>query len=76
MQYQGVDWAAMFFTFVAIWQIGNKNRYGFVLMMLGNLCWVGLGFLTASVAMIAANIIFFCMNTRAIVKWSKVKTDE
>ncbi|MEF1230092.1 PnuC protein, partial [Vibrio fortis] len=32
--------------------------------------WVAVGYLTESVAMIIANIIFFSMNMRAIIKWS------
>lgn len=33
--------------------------------------WVAVGYLTGSVAMMIANIIFFSMNLRAIIKWSK-----
>ncbi|TXM07052.1 aminotransferase, partial [Vibrio parahaemolyticus] len=25
-QYYGIDWVAMVLTFLAIWQIGNKNK--------------------------------------------------
>ena len=70
-QYYGIDWIAMVLTFLAIWQIGNKNKIGFVLMMCGNTSWVAVGYLTGSVAMIIANIIFFSINLRAIIKWSK-----
>ena len=69
-QYYGIDWIAMVLTFLAIWQIGNKNKIGFILMMCGNTSWVAVGYLTGSVAMIIANIIFFSMNLRAIIKWS------
>lgn len=69
-QYYGIDWVAMVLTFLAIWQIGNKNKIGFILMMCGNTSWVAVGYLTGSVAMIIANIIFFSMNLRAIIKWS------
>ncbi len=71
LQYYGVDWLAMAFTFFAIWLIGNQNRLGFVLMMCGNTSWVVVGYLTGSIALIAANVIFFLMNMRAILKWSK-----
>ncbi|MGF1694417.1 PnuC protein [Vibrio lamellibrachiae] len=71
LQYYGVDWVAMVFTFLAIWQIGNKNKAGFILMMCGNSSWIVVGCLTGSIAMIIANIIFFAMNLRAIVQWSK-----
>ena len=79
LQYYGVDWLAMVLTFLAIWQIGNKNKIGFMLMMCGNTSWVFVGVLTESVAMVIANIIFFAMNVRALLKWgketgSKVKT--
>ncbi|MBE3902414.1 hypothetical protein HJ158_25535 [Vibrio parahaemolyticus] len=55
-QYYGIDWVAMVLTFLAIWQIGNKNKIGFILMMCGNTSWVAVGYLTGSVAMIIANI--------------------
>lgn len=69
-RYYGVDWVAMVLTFVALYFIGNKERKGFVIMMSGNLCWVSLGVFTASIGMILANLVFFGMNTRALVKWS------
>jgi hypothetical protein len=70
-QYYGVDWIAMVLTFLAIWQIGNKNKIGFVLMMFGNSSWIVVGYLTGSLAMVIANLIFISMNIRAIIKWSK-----
>lgn len=70
-QYYGIDWLAMCFTFLAIWQIGNKKKIGFILMMCGNTSWIVVGYFTGSVAMIIANVIFFSMNLRAIIKWSK-----
>ena len=69
LQYLGVDWLAMVFTFLAIWQLGNKNRIGFLVMMAGNSCWIAVGVMTDSLAMIIANVIFFSMNARALVKW-------
>lgn len=70
MQYYGVDWLAMAFTLVAIYQLGNKQRMGFVLMIIGNAFWIGLGVFTASLALILANSIFAAMNVRGIIKWS------
>ncbi|KXF83440.1 nicotinamide mononucleotide transporter [Enterovibrio coralii] len=70
-QYYGIDWLAMVLTFLAIWQIGNKNKVGFYLMICGNTSWICVGFLTDSLAMMIANVIFLLMNIRAIVKWSQ-----
>jgi len=69
-KYFGIDWFAMVCTFLAIWQIGNKNRIGFVIMMLGNSAWIAIGVLASSQAMILANVVFFLMNGRALIKWS------
>jgi hypothetical protein len=71
LQFYGVDWIAMILTFLAIWQIGNKNKIGFILMMCGNSSWIVVGSLTGSLAMVIANLVFMSMNLRAILKWSK-----
>ncbi len=67
--YYGIDQFGMLFTFLGTWQIGNKQRIGFMLMMCGNTSWALIGFFTGSLAMIVANVIFFLMNLRAILKW-------
>ena len=69
-KYYGVDWLAMVFTFGAIYLLGNKSRRGFVLMMTGNSCWVVIGALSGSIAMVIANLVFLIMNARAWIKWS------
>ena len=69
--YYGVDWIAMGLTLVAIYYIGNKSKSGFVLMILGNIAWIALGFLSQSLAMILANLLFAAMNVRAIYLWSE-----
>ena len=69
-QYFGVDWLAMGLTFLAIYLLGNKSRYGFAVMMLGNLCWAAIGMWAHSYAMVLANIGFFGMNVRGFARWS------
>ncbi len=61
----------MVLTFFAIYSLGNKQRYGFVIMMLGNTCWMILGFKFESLGMILANGIFFAMNLRGLILWKK-----
>ena len=70
LKFYGVDWIAGIFTFFAIWQMGNKNKWGFLIMMFGNVSWMAVGFFSESIAMIVANIVFFSMNLRAILRWS------
>lgn len=70
-QHYGIDWLAMALTFFAIYCLGNKQRYGFCIMMVGNACWITLGFKFESLGMIAANIGFLAMNLRGFVRWGK-----
>lgn len=74
-QYYGVDWLATVLTFLAIWLIGDRNKQGFYIMIAGNCCWVVLGGLTQSIALIVANLLFVTLNVRAIINWSKPDSD-
>lgn len=76
MQYYGVDWLAMLFTLFAIWQLGNRQRWGFVNMIIGNAFWIGLGVFTSSLAMVIANSLFAIMNVRALMKWGEKKAGQ
>ncbi len=69
--YAGVDWFAMAITLIAIYFIGNQSKLGFYLMIIGNLAWITLGYLSQSLAMIIANLLFAAMNIRAIYVWSR-----
>jgi hypothetical protein len=70
-QYLGLDWLAMTLTFSAIYLLGNKTRYGFLVMMVGNACWTIIGLWAHSYGMVIANLGFFAMNVRGYVKWAK-----
>jgi nicotinamide riboside transporter PnuC len=71
VNHYGLDWLAMVLTFGAIYLLGNKRRSGFAFMMAGNLCWVGVGVSASSIAMTMANVVFFTMNLRGLVRWSR-----
>ena len=70
-QYYGSDWVAMVLTLIAIWMIGNKNKKGFLVHIVGNICWIIMAIMAGSLAMILANAVFILVNTRALVLWSK-----
>lgn len=74
-QYFGLDWLAMCLTFSAIYLLGNKSRAGFVMMILGNLCWSAIGVWANSYAMVIANLGFLAMNLRGFVRWSPDKSN-
>jgi hypothetical protein len=68
--YFGVDWLAMAFTLCAIYFLGDKKRAGFVVMICGNSCWIAVGYLSSSLAMMIANVVFLAMNLRGYLGWS------
>ncbi len=69
-RYAGIDWLAMALTLAAIYLLGNQSRAGFTTMMGGNTCWIVVGFLSGSMAMMLANLVFLTMNARGWLKWS------
>jgi len=73
--YFGVDWFAMAFTLCAIYLLGDKKRAGFVVMICGNSCWIAVGYLSSSLAMMIANVVFLAMNLRGYLRWSSQEPD-
>ena len=69
-KHYGLDWLAMMFTFFAIYTLGNKNRKGFFIMMLGNASWIIVAIRVDSLAMALANLVFFILNGRGFLRWS------
>ncbi len=69
-KYFGIDWLAMSLTFSAIYLLGSKHRSGFIVMMVGNLCWSAICIWAHSIAMVIANVGFLSMNIRGFLKWS------
>ena len=69
--YYGADWASMIFGFCGAWMITNKNKWGFVLLIV-SLC---LAMATAVIAdqygFIVANIINIAIALRGFYKWTK-----
>jgi hypothetical protein len=60
----------MIFSLTALYYLGNKRPVGFLCFIAANLCWMFVGWLAASVAIIAGNLIFAIINSRGYRKWS------
>ncbi len=71
MDYLFFDWAAMATTFLAVYMLGNHSRWGFIVFMVSNACWIVVGVLAASQAMIWGNAIFLFVNLRGWIKWRR-----
>ncbi|QDT64008.1 hypothetical protein V22_12380 [Calycomorphotria hydatis] len=71
LEFYGFDWAAMFLCFAAMWLIGNRNPWGFVVFMLGNTAWTVFGLFTGSIPVIVGNLGFVLINARGLHEWRK-----
>ena len=72
MAYYGLDWLGMALSLLAVYQLGNKNKFGFINFIIANLIWVWLGiFLMHSVGIAIGNFIFLIINARGFINWNK-----
>ncbi len=71
LQYYGIDWIAGILVVVALWLIGNKNKYGFILSMIASCLWVVFAFIAESIPIGITNVIFFLLHARVFMKWRK-----
>lgn len=72
----GLDWGAMIFSLMALYLIGRRNRLGFLSFIVANVCWVSIGYLTMSFAIIVGNLIFLVLNLRGYWSWLHADADE
>jgi len=74
LKYYTLDWLAMGLSLLAVYLLGNKNKFGFISFSIANTLWVFLGFfLMNSLGIGIGNIVFLIMNIRGFVSWNKNK---
>ena len=71
MQYYGIDWLATAAGLSGVYLLGNRNRIGFLVMMVASLSWMTVGFLINSVALILGSIVFFSPHVRGFLAWRR-----
>ena len=71
MKLFGFDWLAIIFSLLALHLLRSKNRFGFVSFMAANLCWIAIGVLTDSIAILVGNALFLAFNFKAYRDWLK-----
>ena len=70
-QYYGLDWMAMVLSLLAVWLLGNKNRWGFALFVMANLTWLAVGSMAGSYGIVVGNVAFLIMNSRGFLRWQR-----
>jgi len=71
VRYYGIDWFALVINAAAIYQLGKKQKSGWILGIVANLAWIAFGFLAHSVATIAACGLFTFLNVKGWLDWQK-----
>lgn len=71
LQFYGIDWFATACGLTAVFLLGNKNKFGFLVFMMASLSWIAFGIHIGSYAVITGSSIFFIMHLRGFLKWSK-----
>ncbi|MGE3465754.1 MAG: nicotinamide mononucleotide transporter [Pyrinomonadaceae bacterium] len=71
MQFYGIDWLATVAGLSGVYMLGNKNRIGFLVMMVASLSWMTVGFLIGSIALILGSVVFFSLHVRGYLSWRR-----
>lgn len=71
-EYYGLDWLAMGLTLFAVYQLGEKKKFGFINFIISNLIWIYLAlWMMDSYGMAIGNAIFVVINARGYINWKK-----
>lgn len=71
MTYYGIDWMATALALAASYLLGNQRGEGFRFFMLANICWMMVGLLASSPAIVTGNFLFLLINFRGARRWPK-----
>ena len=58
-------------TFLTLYYLGEKRRFGFVFGIVASISWLIFGILVDSIANIIANVIFIALNLRGYLNWKE-----
>lgn len=75
-QYYGIDWFATACGLGAVFLLGNKNKFGFLVFMMASLSWITFGIIVGSYAIVTGSSIFFVMHLRGFLKWRRDETEQ
>ncbi|HVF47769.1 MAG TPA: nicotinamide mononucleotide transporter [Pyrinomonadaceae bacterium] len=71
MQFYGIDWLATVCGLTGVYMLGNKNRFGFLVMMVASTSWLMVGIIIGSLPLMLGSIVFFCLHLRGWRNWRK-----
>ena len=66
----------MVFTFLSLYLLGNRNRFGFAMGFCANIFWFSYGFMTHSLANMLCSVVVMVLQFRGWQKWTRMAADE
>jgi len=66
-----VSYLAAIFEILGAWMVGNRQRHGFLIFMIGNVLWFMLGIKTEEYGLNLVAVVFFMINIRNYRLWRK-----
>ncbi len=70
-KYHGIDWIAIIMTFLTLYYLGEKRRFGFVFGIVASISWMIFGILVDSIANIVAKVSYIALNLRGYLNWKE-----
>ena len=69
-----MDIIACIFEVCGAWLVGNKNKWGFVVFMIGNYFWLLTGINNGLRGLVIVSVVFGFINVRNFKKWHRKKS--
>ncbi|NMM50669.1 nicotinamide mononucleotide transporter [Marinigracilibium pacificum] len=71
-EYYLIDWLGISLSLLAVYMLGNKNQWGFIVFAVSNIVWIYLGLvLMNSLGTAIGNAVFLIINIRGFINWYK-----
>ena len=71
-----MDWVAAVIELIAAWVIGNKNKYGYILFIIGGMCWLAHSLISkGTYGLFLVIVPAFFINVRNYIKWKREEKD-
>ena len=68
-RYYGLDWLWYSASILAVYWLGNKNKLGFLSMIVSDLTGLAMAYLTHSSATLIGSLIYLALNVRGWYAW-------
>lgn len=66
-----LGWIGNFFIVAGLWEVGNRNRAGFLASIAGETAWIANAYSRGDWALTSICVVFLLMAIRGYIKWGQ-----